>query len=947
MIVELGGGKGGLKEYLLQGKKKGRELHRDQLDQRVPLVGDLDVFELAVFSKDGSGDKYDHITLSFAESHVSDEMMLLAVTEFRDHALAAWPESERHCIAFYAEAHRPRMLSYISSETGERIERLTHIHIGLGKHDLLTGAAIEPLGFLGPGSDNLKYIDAWQESFNARHGFASPKDNPKITPENAVDVLARYTGQRPDELGTFNGRKAAFELTLQKEIVAQNITTWDGFGKLLARHGAVSKIRAGKFGECYRIKLHGQDRAMRLSGVFFQRQFIERPTVGKIAIVSIRAKTAYLEQMQPRKAPEYVARILQEWLHIKAREHRYLHTGSKFYREVYQAADSQARLHLLDQLERKHHGIQGTRPTQDWKVTAARSRVRKLPIRNLDGIQVRTEVLLRCDPGVDVRAVQTEEPDGAGLRQANGSGGRGGRFDTGRPVVQPSSVLARLHADMRERYEQGADKERYAEIRRNLDCARLLISLSHSHGLAPERYPVAKAKDGTPRIQCGSRSHTPNDFLSKELGLPWREAAPILRTVYEQQIGMKVSRVPGRSVPSKLWKEFKAEQLLGQPALASQLKAFDAETKLLRASLLIALKLDQNLALAGMSGVSKKSALAFAKLRSATAKAQFNDQRREERKSLHPLQTQAWRLFLQAQAQDGHEEALAALRELDGSARGVPVQAISGTIYLGDDDDDKRRLRSGRETSSEILKALTHRVEINGDVTYSRHGRAVLRDEGRHVAVLDQNSEEAIVAGLLLAREKFGPNLTLNGGAEFQRRVVAAAVAQGIPVLFVDPQLEALRRQLLADKYPASRPLVEPMHGKKRASDARNQPVRDSHDERSRIPVAQISNGELLLPQVAEQLSLADARAVLVAELQGQGLDVREIMDGKRFLGKIRRATDSFVVQEVSLNAVVIHELGRLGGSYDVGQDAHIAYLDGQGHDKLRGAQRVKRGSER
>ena len=424
MIVELGGGKGGLKEYLEHGKKRGRELHRDQLDQRVPLAGDLTVFEMATKTHEGAGQHYDHVTLSFSESHVSDEMLQLAVAEFRDHALAAWPERQRHRIAFYAEAHRPRMLSYIHSETGELVERLTHIHIGLGKHDLLTGASIEPLGFLGPQSDNLKYIDAWQESFNARHGFTSPKDNPKITPENAVDVLSRYTGQRPDHLGTFNEKKAALEVTLQKEIIARNITTWENFSELLATHGAVSKMREGQFGECYRIKPHGAARAMRLQGVFFQRQFIERPTAEKIATVSERARTAYLEQMQPRKAPQYVAKTLSDWHQFKARENRFLHTGSKFYQEVYKPADAVTRHHLLDLIQKEHDGIQGSAATQIRKIATTRNRLPRLPVRDLDGIQSRTEMLLRDHSSLDVRAESTAQSDSVGVRQTVGLGRR-------------------------------------------------------------------------------------------------------------------------------------------------------------------------------------------------------------------------------------------------------------------------------------------------------------------------------------------------------------------------------------------------------------------------------------------------------------------------------------------------------------------------------------------
>lgn len=102
-------------------------------------------------------------------------------------------------------------------------------------------------------------------------------------------------------------------------------------------------------------------------------------------------------------------------------------------------------------------------------------------------------------------------------------------------------MIERHLADLRERYEQASDKERYVEIRKCLDCRQLLNSLSHSQGLNPDVYLVAEAKDGTPRIQCGSRALTPSDFLMKELGLPWKEAAPILRLAYEQQINSEIS----------------------------------------------------------------------------------------------------------------------------------------------------------------------------------------------------------------------------------------------------------------------------------------------------------------------------------------------------------------------------------------------------------------------
>lgn len=881
MIIEPGGGKGGFKEYLETGQKKGRELHRDQLDQRIPLIGDLDVFEIATSLHQGEGRLYDHITLSLTERHVSDQMLQVLANEFRDHALSAWPESERHRVAIYAEAHRPKILSYKNSETGKYVDRLIHVHFGIGRHDLLTGKSIEPLGFLGERADNLKFIDAFQESFNSRYGFASPKDNPKITPENAVDTLARYTGARPNALGTFNERKAALEVALQKEIISRNITTWDGFEKLLAGHGEVSKMHEGKFNECYRVKPHGATKAMRLSGVFFTQQFIERPTPEKQAIISEKAKVAYLEQMQPRKEPEYIAGVLNEWRQTKARELRFLHTGSSYYKNTYLPADAETRRQILDDLERKSLGItpcivpdlshltnkqltkginhvlriapNGGVPPNPGKLFLhaepdrtlppphRRGSLHELSTGDLDGDGSIGEVLLPYPLHVhmgDERPRQDQNLRRAGTSTASSRGSL---------KTQPSSVIARLNTDLRERYEQAADKEKFAEIRKNLDCSQLLASLSHSHGLNPDLYKVAAGKDGTPRIQCGSRALTPSDFLTKELGLPWREAAPILSGTYARQIGSKVVKPrPMKAAPSKLWREFKAELQAGKPGVSNRIKLFNEGAKVRRTALFKKLNAEQNAALDGLTGHDRKVARSLQKLRMATAKAEFKAMLEDERSSIQPTQANAWRIFLQTRAQVGSEEALAELRKLDDSARAAQPTgpSFTGTIILDDSEEKKRRRHTGDSAAVvELLRAITPVVSKNSDITYQLRGQSILRDEGRHLAVLDENSEDAIVAGLLLAREKFGSNLTLTGSADFQRRAVEVAVANGISVKFTDPQLEAMRLQLVSEKRQAERPVRTPKPVIQPVEVVRNDLVLDSP-----TPVLQI-------PQVAEPLA--------------------------------------------------------------------------------------------
>ena len=68
---------------------------------------------------------------------------------------------------------------------------------------------------------------------------------------------------------------------------------------------------------------------------------------------------------------------------------------------------------------------------------------------------------------------------------------------------------------------------------------------------------VTKAKDGSDRIRCGRRNLNVTDFLTQELHLPWREAAPILQRTYAEQQGREVQQ-PARSAPRRdLWADYR------------------------------------------------------------------------------------------------------------------------------------------------------------------------------------------------------------------------------------------------------------------------------------------------------------------------------------------------------------------------------------------------------
>ncbi|TOH70133.1 hypothetical protein, partial [Vibrio parahaemolyticus] len=69
MLVRVRGGKDGIAEYLRDGMKSDREMHRDQLDKRICIDGDLSITDTIIktMAKTDKPENYFHVTLSFAE----------------------------------------------------------------------------------------------------------------------------------------------------------------------------------------------------------------------------------------------------------------------------------------------------------------------------------------------------------------------------------------------------------------------------------------------------------------------------------------------------------------------------------------------------------------------------------------------------------------------------------------------------------------------------------------------------------------------------------------------------------------------------------------------------------------------------------------------------------------------------------------------------------------
>jgi hypothetical protein len=125
-------------------------------------------------------------------------------------------------------------------------------------------------------------------------------------------------------------------------------------------------------------------------------------------------------------------------------------------------------------------------------------------------------------------------------------------------------------------------------------------------------------------------------------------------------------------------------------------------------------------------------------------------------------------------------------------------------------DTAHNSIRAGRsstknvrpESFADLLDDVTYKKRRDGSVVYALNGRDVFTDEGRHIRMEPRASDdpEAVLAALLLAKEKYGGSIELTGSEEFKRRAIDVIVRHGVAVVLKDPEQHAL--WLRASKPP-------------------------------------------------------------------------------------------------------------------------------------------------
>jgi hypothetical protein len=810
MLIRVKGGSEGIAEYLASGQKQDREFTRDELDERVILDGDLGLTDNIIKNMEKDGERYLHITLAFKEDSLSQEVLQDITRDFRQFAMSAYQDDEFN---FYAEAHLPKLKSYVNRQTGDLVERKPHIHIVIPERNLLTGQNLNPFGRV---EQQTKFLEAIQEHANAKYGLASPKDNRRTEYTSESEIISRYKGD------LFQGQAKSLKERILSDMLDRGITDYEKFRELVAEHGATRTRNAGKPAEYLNIKPGDQEKRVNLKDYVFSREFVEKSDREKRRELADEGRRQYESQQAPRKTPAELAAVLDEWHSTRAREVKHLNSGNRKLYAAYKAADREQRRAILAEREaqfndrfRKDQEHDRSDRTGDFRgrenVRGHGAEHRRTVAHIADNVRAAGRNIESVGRGLDDtdRAIRNVA-DRRTRRALEALGRRLGR-DQGedrqvshaRPTPRDSrpadNVPAQLAAEARERRTEGkaAHLAEFAKIKRELDGRLLLAHLSRTHGVIPDKYEVTKGRDGGDRIQAGTRNLNVSDFLTQEMRLSFSEAAPILRQVYAAQHGREVAE-PRRSPRRELWEAFKAAEGDRKAIKAQEWEAQRKSERERRAAIPADYKAKSRAIQddKSMTPAERKAARSIARMERVTDEMALRATIKAERAELKEQQRtpyqERYRTWLADHAEKGDEKALAELRR---QRQARPMAEAVNTIEGTEDAEKKRR----QQEAEAINRQLAYTVDRTGNVTYyadPAKRRAVVIDSGERVTVAAPKDAQAVETGLRLAVQKWGPSLKIEGGEEFKRQVIEAAVRSGVRVEFEDRAMnEELQRR--------------------------------------------------------------------------------------------------------------------------------------------------------
>ncbi|HDL7537474.1 TPA: molybdopterin-guanine dinucleotide biosynthesis protein MobB [Yersinia enterocolitica] len=745
MLIRCRGYNNGVQEYLEEGVKSGRELSREELDERIILDGDLDLTRMVYQSiPDNGQERYATFTLSFFENEMSDEVLHEITTEFKQHLMCAYQDDEYN---FYAEAHIPKIKEIINKKTGEMEVRKPHIHIVVPRKNLLTGREMNPRGMY---DTHMKSMEAFQEYINQKYQLESPRDHIRFNPQDAASVLSRYKGD------DFYGKNREFKQALVKEIIDKNITNRGDFYELVSNYGETKIRNNGKPNEYIAVKLSGDAKFTNLKDTIFNDDFI----------VNRQLKRAPLDK-------KVITERLDEWKQA-AKEIKYVSKATPSFRKKYKEASAEEKINLLNDREQKFYQKNGRH--YDDLLTPGRERNNQRSFAeaqagNFSGTasslqivhggdvandgnagQSNRQVLLPSDARIHMG--QSQQGGNNGLRSAlSTNGGRRGR--RGRDSFEYNNPFAPSFRGKQ------PGRTRFGQRDPNLVPP-------YAHNL----HRVATIGD--------IETHSRRLFASVNSSPLTADRAIQLPKIKQFEVKRNAS-----TVAAYFLRQFEQNQLL--PGQRRAIRSIDQKFFASRRAVMSDDRFSR------LEKMQLMSVLNFERLK---AREVINHP--ENREDIYMGSAEIRGMMKTHQAERIPNNSISAGDDGENEKAPSARKRINRLITnINQYMEEKRKGEQKRKLTAGDLYTRRSRIGQNVHYIDKKTDQTMFIDTGKSIAMRRNGiNEPAVAVALQLAKERFGSTLTIKGNDEFKTQVIEAVVKNSLNIHFTDKDMN----QRLADR---------------------------------------------------------------------------------------------------------------------------------------------------
>ena len=332
-------------------------------------------------------------------------------------------------------------------------------------------------------------------------------------------------------------------------------------------------------------------------------------------------------------------------------------------------------------------------------------------------------------------------------------------------------------------------------------------------GVDPDDHPITTARNGTARIKCGRFNYTPADYLTKFIGLSWKEAKSVLAEIRKLETeGTPLNPKP-KEVHTSVWREFREKHYPKNLSTYNELKSSIKVSSGLQSRVINSEFYARRRAISQDPNLTReqrhlmRSMAILEKLQKLEAlKEQTESQKTENIKTKYPFS----RLF--ADYSLNNEVAnMKYLNDLKDRYRAKPTSTLDEENTIGQHKPiGPQSLPTGRAAlqRAKLLQQLQKPDRKVGDLKIKMGdlqpkplktggiafdnkttGATVFVNHPDKVALNRTTTPDEVAVGMMYAIERFGSPLEVHGTREFIEQVIFTAAERDMDITFSDESM--------------------------------------------------------------------------------------------------------------------------------------------------------------